>query len=171
MPLDSGNCLAHSGAEPCHHQMMLSCWVIGQRCNPASRYTTAILWCSCCQRHFSASVEHMAAPRASLIPSLALLLESVLCSNGPTNTRTKKHKHKSYTGYLLNISSGSQEKSTHVNKQTNNTRKRSLRQTKPHTVSLSLLHTLSVFTHSYYQTCLFAPCSVLAGVREHKGPF
>lgn len=88
----------------------------------------------------------MAAPRASLIPSLALLLESVLCSNGPTNTRTKKHKHKSYTGYLLNISSGSQEKSTHVNKQTNNTRKRSLRQTKPHTVSLFATHTVCVHT-------------------------
>lgn len=42
------------------------------------------------------------------------------------------------------------------------------------TITCSLSHiayTLSVFTHSYCQTCLFAPCSALAGVTRDKEPF
>lgn len=59
----------------------------------------------------------------------------------------------------------SQAQSTRVNKQTNkqkNRRESTITLFTPaDTITHSLSHSLSVFTHPYLQTCLFAPCSAL----------
>lgn len=53
------------------HQAILSCWPVLLRRSFVLCHRHTMIMLYPCQRHFSACVEHMAAPRASLIPSLA----------------------------------------------------------------------------------------------------